>query len=230
MSESACQAIARADCIVGYSTYIKLLGSIISRKEIISSGMTRELERAQKAIEKARSGEAVCVISSGDPGIYGMAGIILELLQGTDASSIDIEIIPGIISATACAALLGAPLMNDFAAISLSDLLTNWSQIRKRLEAAAGSGFVIVLYNPKSKSRTKPLVKAWDIIKKYRAPETPVGIVKNAYRTGEAVRLACLKDASGVKDIDMATTIIIGNSNTYIKNGFMITPRGYTFK
>jgi precorrin-3B C17-methyltransferase len=215
---------------VGYAAYIKLLGKMIAGKEIICSGMTQEIERTREAIEKALEGRAVSIISSGDPGVYGMAGIVLELLESADAKKIVLEIVPGITSATSCAALLGAPLANDFAVISLSDLLTEWKEIENRLEAAARSGFIIVLYNPKSKSRTKPLVRSWNIIKKYRSAKTPVGIVRNAYRSGEDVRIIFLKDASGLKDIDMATTIIVGNSGTYIKNGYMITPRGYNFR
>ncbi|MBI4335609.1 MAG: precorrin-3B C(17)-methyltransferase [Candidatus Omnitrophica bacterium] len=229
MSQGARRAIAGADCLVGYSTYIKLLGGASSGKEILSSGMTHEVERAAEAIEKARRGKAVCVISSGDPGVYGMAGVILELLGSADAGKIDIEIMPGIMSANACAALLGAPLMNDFAVISLSDLLTKWKDIEKRLGAAAKAGFVIVLHNPRSKSRTKPLAMAWDIIKRHRPPLTPVGIVRNAYRSGEVVKITRLKDAPTLRDIDMATTIIVGTSKTYVKNGYMITPRGYRF-
>lgn len=230
MSQNARQAIAGSDCLVGYSAYIRLLGNMASGKEVIFSGMTQEVERARKAIKKALEGKTVCIVSSGDAGVYGMAGIILELLRGSDAKSIDIEIIPGIISATACAALLGAPLMNDFAIISLSDILTEWKEIKGRLDAAGDSDFVIVLYNPKSKNRTKPLARAWDIIKKYRSPKTPVGIVKNAYRCQESVKIIRLKDVSMLRDIDMATTIIVGNSKTYIKHGYMITPRGYNLK
>ena len=135
-----------------------------------------------------------------------------------------------IISAVSCASLLGAPLMNDFAAISLSDLLTSWKAIEKRFHAAARSDFVIVLYNPKSKTRTKPLARAWAILKKYRSGETPVGIVKNAYRGGQVVKIIPLKEAPSFSGIDMATTIIVGNTRTYVKNGFMITPRGYPLK
>jgi len=230
MSRSAQAAIAESDCIVGYATYIKLLGGMTSGKEVIYSGMTQEVERAAAAIEKALEGKTVSIISSGDPGVYGMAGIVLELLGSAESKKIVLEIVPGIISATSCAARLGAPLMNDFAVISLSDLLTEAKEIENRLAAAARSGFVIVLYNPKSKSRTKPLARAWNIIKKYRSPKTPVGIVRNAYRSNEAVRIAFLENASELKDIDMATTIIVGNSSTYIKNGYMITPRGYHFR
>lgn len=227
MSSRAQAAIAESGVLVGYSTYIKLLGDVSRGKEVICSGMTREVERARQAIEKALEGETVSVISSGDPGVYGMAGIVLELLGSFDAKRIVLEIVPGIMSAASCAARLGAPLMNDFSVISLSDLLTEWKDIETRLEAAARSDFVIVLYNPQSKSRQEPLRRAWSIIKKYRSLKTKVGIVKNAYRYGESVRITSLKNAPRLKDIDMATTIIVGNSSTYVKNGYMITPRGY---
>ena len=216
--------------VIGYSTYLKLLKSLLAGKEVVAYGMTQEVERAQQAIRKALEGSSVCVISSGDAGVYGMAGVILEVLGEEDAKKIDVEIVPGIISAVSCASLLGAPLMNDFAAISLSDLLTSWKEIENRLHAAARSNFIIVLYNPKSKTRTKPLAKAWKILKKYRPAETPVGIVKNAYRDGQIVKITPLKDAPSFNGIDMATTIIIGNTKTYVKNGFMITPRGYPLK
>lgn len=230
MSQHALTTITASDCLVGYHTYIKLLGKLTCGKEVISYGMTQEIERARQALKKALEGKAVSVISSGDPGVYGMAGVVLELLKDADMKKINIEIVPGIISATSCAARLGAPLANDFAVISLSDLLTDWKEIRERLDAAARSNFVIVLYNPKSKTRNKPLARAWNIIKKYRSPKTPVGIVRNAYRDSEAIRIISLKETPGIDCIDMATTIIIGNSGTYIKGRYMITPRGYNFR
>ncbi len=227
LSQKAHKAIVESDTIVGYNTYIKLLGDLAAGKEVISSGMTQEKNRAQAAIDKALEGRRVSIISSGDPGIYGMAGIVLEILRSEDKKKIEIEIIPGVMAAAACASLLGAPLAHDFAVISLSDLLTDRREIEDRLGAAGKADFVIVLYNPKSKTRAEPLEKAWEIIAKYRSPSTPVGIVKNAFRDGEVVRIAGLKEASALKDIDMTTTVIVGNSKTYVKNGYMITPRGY---
>lgn len=230
MSRKARSAIAEAGVVIGYSTYLKLLRSLLHGKEVVAYGMTQEVERAQQAVQEALKGNSVCVISSGDAGVYGMAGVILEVLKKEDAKKIDIEMVPGIIAAVSCASLLGAPLMNDFAAISLSDLLTSWKEIEGRIHAAARSNFIIVLYNPKSKTRTKPLAKTWKILKKYRPDETPVGIVKNAYREGQVVKIISLKDAPSFTGIDMATTIIVGNPKTYVKNGFMITPRGYPLK
>lgn len=192
--------------------------------------MTRETERAAYAIKMAGQGNDVCLVSSGDPGIYGMAGLALELLKREEAKKIKLEVIPAITAANACAGLLGAPLSNDFAVISLSDLLTERKEIERRLLAAARGDFVIALYNPKSKKRTALLEKAWQILSRYRKPNTPVGIVKNAYRDGQKIILTTLKEAGSVTDIDMTTTIIVGNSKTRAKNGSMLTPRGYHIK
>lgn len=192
--------------------------------------MTRETERAAYAIKMAGRGNDVCLVSSGDPGIYGMAGLALELLKREDAKKIKLEVIPAITAAGACAALLGAPLSNDFAVISLSDLLTERKEIERRLLAAARGDFVIALYNPKSAKRTALLKKAWRIFSRYRKPNTPVGIVKNAYRDGQKIILTTLKDAGSISDIDMTTTIIVGNSKTRVKNGSMLTLRGYHVK
>lgn len=230
LSQKAREVIAGSQVVVGYATYIKLLGKLIAGKEIISSGMTQEIGRANRAIKKAREGKKVCVISSGDAGIYGMAGVILELLKKNEARKLKIEIIPGVTAASACASLLGAPLAQDFAVISLSDILVERKKIEKKLRAAAEADFVIVLYNPKSKSRIRPLENAWNIIKRYRPPATPVGIVRNAYRAAEDVRATSLKQASLLNDIDMATTIIVGNSQTFVKDGYMVTARGYAIK
>lgn len=231
MSQRASQVIAESQVIIGYKTYIKLLDNLSAGKEVICSGMTKEIDRAIQAIEKASSGKKVCLISSGDPGIYGMAGVILELLKKEDAKKIKLEIIPGITAASSCASLLGAPLAQDFSVISLSDLLVNRKMIEKKIKAALNGGFVIVLYNPKSRSRIQPLDMAWNFITKNRPPATPVGIVKNAYRAQEDIRLMPLKEAVLLKDIDMATTIIVGNSETFIKdNRYMITKRGYKIK
>lgn len=229
MSQKAYKAIVECQVIVGYNTYIRLLGDLVSGKEVIASGMNQEIRRGKQAIEKAFEEKKVCIISSGDPGVYGMAGVVLELLKKNDAKRIKIEIIPGIMAASGCASLLGAPLAHDFAVISLSDLLTNMPEIEERLIAVAKADFVIVLYNPQSKNRIKPLERAWEIILKYRSPQTVVGIVKKAFRLGEKVKITRLMRAPLLKDIDMATTIIVGNSKTYIKNGYMITPRGYNF-
>ncbi|MBI5124330.1 MAG: precorrin-3B C(17)-methyltransferase [Candidatus Omnitrophica bacterium] len=230
MSQRARKAIEQSQVLIGYKTYIGLVGNLVRGKEVISSGMTEEIERAKFAIENARGGKRVCLISSGDPGVYGMAGLVLELLEKNDLDKIEIDIIPGIISANACASLLGAPLMHDFAVISLSDLLTDLGLIKRRIESAAKSDFVIVLYNPKSAGRIIPFNKACDILVRYKSPHTPVGIVRNAYRDNQEVIITTLKELISSKKVNMATTIIIGNSKTYLKGGYMITPRGYDLK
>jgi precorrin-3B C17-methyltransferase len=235
LTPRAYQALKDCRVIVGYKAYLDLLdsdlaGGLLAGKEIISSGMTQELTRAGMAIEKALAGNDVCLISSGDPGIYGMAGVILELLGKKGTAKIPIEIVPGVTAASSCASLLGAPLMNDFAVISLSDLLTDAKVIEKRIRSACQGDFVIVFYNPKSKKRIKPLEKAWQILLKYRSPKTPVGIVRNARRADEEVILIPLKDMLTIEQIDMGATVIVGNSKTFTKGRYMITPRGYEKK
>lgn len=235
LGPKAHEAIRNSQIVVGYKAYIRLVdglleGALGKEKEIISSGMTQERSRAKLALEKALEGHEVCLISSGDPGIYGMAGPVLELLNEEEAKRIDIEIIPGITAASACASLLGAPLMNDFAVISLSDLLTDRQRIEERVESACKGDFVMVFYNPKSKTRIEPLKRAWEILMRHRPPETPVGIVRNAHREAEEVILTSLKELLSIKRMDMGTTIIVGNSSTYFKGNYMITPRGYSHK
>ncbi|MCQ9207500.1 MAG: precorrin-3B C(17)-methyltransferase [Omnitrophica bacterium] len=230
ISPKALEAIKRSEVVVGYKTYIGLLGDLIAGKEVVSSGMTQEAKRAGFAIKAAEEGRQVSLISSGDPGIYGMAGLVLELLGGEEKDKIRIEIIPGIIAATSCASLLGAPLMHDFAVISLSDILTDLKLIKRRIVKAASGDFVIVFYNPQSKSRTRPLKAAWKILMKYKSPNTPVGMVRNAARKNQEVKITTLKDMLTEKKIDMVTTIIVGNSRTFTKRQYMITPRGYNSK
>ncbi len=189
--------------------------------------MTHEVERCRKAISLAKEGKKVAVVSSGDSGIYGMAGLIYELL-GEDAG-VEVEVIPGVPAFVAAASLLGAPLMHDFASVSLSDLLTDWALIETRVEAAAKADFVIALYNPKSSKRVELLGRALEVIGRHRSPTTPVGIVRNASREGEEVMVTTLKEAPSFADkIDMLTVLIIGNSSTYTSLGRVITPRGYS--
>lgn len=216
--------------IVGYRVYIELLGDLVSGKKVVSSGMTQEIKRAKFAIESAKEGKQVALISGGDPGVYGMAGLCLELLSNGEQSRIKIEIIPAITAATSCAGLLGAPLMHDFAVISLSDILTDLELIKQRIALAVQADFVIVFYNPQSKKRIVPLKAAWEILMKHKSPHTPVGIVRNATRKQEEVRITDLKNMLAEKNIDMVTTIIVGNSKTYTKGKFMVTPRGYSFR
>lgn len=226
MTVEAKQAIESANVIVGYKTYVKLVEDLIKPNvEVFSGVMGKEVDRAKAAVAKALEGKSVAVVSSGDPGVYGMAGIILEVADRENAE-IPIEIIPGVTAATAAASRLGAPLVTDFAVISLSDLLTPWKSIEKRLHAASDADFVIVLYNPQSEGRKDPLAKAYEILLKYKKPETPVGIVRQAGRKGEEALIITLKELLNC-EVDMATTIIVGNSTTRVFGKRLITPRGY---
>lgn len=227
MTMRAYRVIRKADIIVGYKTYIELIKELLDDKEVLSSGMMKEIDRSRLAIEKALEGNYVAVVSSGDSGIYGMAGIVLEILEKEGLSDkIDVEIVPGVSSAFAAAASLGAPLMHDTAFISLSDLLTPREQIIKRLESAAQGDFVVALYNPVSKKRTELIKEAQQIFLKYRGPETPVGIVRNAKREGEEINRTTLGNFVNVA-MDMFSMVIIGNSKTYLSGEFILTPRGY---
>ncbi len=226
LTPKARQAIESAEVIIGYKTYVKLIQSLIKRDiEVVSGGMGQEVERARTAVAKALENKSVAVISSGDAGVYGMAGVVLEVAE-REKANIPIEIVPGVTAATAAAATLGAPLVGDFAVLSLSDILTPWSLIERRLSAAAQADFVIVLYNPQSQGRKEPLAKAHQILLKYRSPNTPVGIVKKVGRTGEQTVITTLKEML-TYEVDMVTTIIVGNSTTRIVNKRMVTPRGY---
>lgn len=226
MTPRARQEIERAEVIIGYETYVSLIPSIIKRDaEVISGKMGREIERARIAVKKALENKRVVVISSGDPGVYGMAGLVLEVAE-REKATIPIEIVPGVTAATAAAATLGAPLVGDFAVISLSDILIPWSLIEKRLRVATEADFVIVLYNPQSRGRREPLAKTHEMLLEYRSPNTPVGIVKQVGREGEETIITTLKEMLG-HEVDMVTTIIVGNSTTRIINQKMITPRGY---
>ncbi|MGO9613199.1 MAG: precorrin-3B C(17)-methyltransferase [Dissulfurispiraceae bacterium] len=236
------KAIKVSDVVVGYSTYLDLIPQLIKGKEIISTGMTREIDRCRKAIGLAVKGKTVAVISGGDPGIYAMAGLVFELLRAEEtknndtggkdahtsgsAGALSVEVIPGISALNACAAKLGAPLMHDFASISLSDRLTPWELIEKRLTAAASADFVIVLFNPKSKGRVEQIQRATDILRQYRKRDTPVGIIKGAMREGERIIITDLNHMLQ-HEIDMQTTILIGNSQTFLWHNRMVTPRGY---
>lgn len=225
------RVIKDSDVVVGYGTYIELIKDLLKGKEVFSTGMTQEIDRCRKAVELASGGRTVSVISGGDPGIYAMAGLVFELLrqQGESAPIPSVEIVPGISALNACASRLGAPLMHDFASISLSDRLTSWEVIEKRLEAASMADFVIVLYNPKSKGRTEQIGKARDIVMKHRGPDTPVGIVRGAMRENESIVVTDLRHMLDA-EIDMQSSVVIGNSNTFIWNNLMITPRGYEKK
>jgi len=232
------------EIVAGYSTYIELIRPMIEGKTIISTGMTQEVKRVEAAIEQALNARSCAIVSSGDPGIYAMAGLVFETCKlkciaivppGADLNyleteaTLEVEVVPGIPALSAGAALLGAPLTHDFAAISLSDLLTPWEIIEQRLEAAAGADFVVVLYNPKSKKRTWQLERTQQILLKYRDGQTPVGIVVSAMRDKQQVRIVVLKDLHR-EFVDMQTTVFIGSSASSRYLDFMVTPRGYAGK
>ena len=225
LSLRAIAVLKQCDVVVGYKTYIKLIEDLVEGKELISSGMRKEVERCAMVVELAESGKNVCLISSGDSGVYGMAGIVLEMVDKAQ-NAIEVEIVPGITSALSSASLAGAPLMNDFVVLSLSDLMTPWEVITHRTEKAAEGDFVICVYNPKSMERVEQIEIFTNILLRHRGPETAVAIVKNAMREKSAVTLTTLGEMLQ-HPIDMTTTLIIGNSQTYISNGKMITPRGY---
>ncbi len=229
---AALRAIADAELVVGYSTYIKLVKDLIVGKEVVRTGMTEEIGRARAAVERARDGGKVALISSGDAGVYGMASLVFQVLQEMGwkrDDSPELRIIPGVTAANSCASLVGAPLGHDFCAISLSDLLTPWPVIARRIEAAAAADFVIGLYNPASGRRTRQIVEAQRMIRAHRAGDTPVALVKSAYRK---LQTADLTDVDHFLDfeIGMLTTVLVGSSQTFLFEGYMVTPRGYTNK
>jgi precorrin-3B C17-methyltransferase len=229
---AALKAIAEAQLVVGYTTYIKLVRHLLDGKDIVKTGMTEEIGRARAAIERARAGATVALISSGDAGVYGMAGLVFQVLQEIGwkrGDSPELRLIPGMTALNACASLVGAPLVHDFCSISLSDLLTPWSVIARRIEAAASADFVIGLYNPASGRRTRQIVDAQAIIRRYREASTPVALVKSAYRDMEQVVLTDLENCLDY-EIGMLTTVLVGSSHTFIYEGYMVTPRGYTNK
>lgn len=230
MTPRARQAIEEAEIVAGYHTYIELIETLLSGKEVIGTGMMQEIDRCRMAVERAMEGKNVAVVSSGDSGVYGMAGLVLELaLQQPEETRPQVEVIAGLSAVNAAASVLGAPLMHDFAVISLSDLLTPWELIRKRVEMAAEGDFVLALYNPKSHKRTKNIEEVREIMLRHRAPSTPVGIVTGASREGESKVISTLQDFTK-EEINMFSLVIIGNSHTYVKDGYMITPRGYENK
>jgi len=227
---------------VGYGTYIDLIDGIVAGKKVIRTPMTREVERVEAALASAAAGEACAIVSSGDPGIYAMAGLVLEICQKkgipvrprwaagpAPLGTLVLEVVPGIPALCAGAALLGAPLTHDFAAVSLSDLLTPWAVIEERLEAAARADFVVVLYNPKSRRRSGHLETAQRILLRHRKPETPVGVVMSAMRKEQSVEILPL-DRIHEAAVNMQTVLIVGSSRSSRYLDFMVTPRGYASK
>lgn len=223
MTVRALRVLENCDVIAGYGVYVDLVKPILKDKEYLVTPMKKEAERCRMAIECAMTGKSVAMISSGDAGVYGMAGLIYELAQGKE---LEIEVIPGVTAALSGGAVLGAPLTHDFAVISLSDLLTPWEKIEKRLDHAAQADLSMAIYNPSSVRRADYLQKACRIVMRHQSPETVCGVVKNIGREGEAMQVMSLKELAEYP-ADMFTTVFIGNSQTKVIDGRMITPRGY---
>src|SRR5437867_3114009 len=234
MTFRARQVLEESQVIIGYDTYISLIEDLIGGKEVYRYPMTQEVDRANQAIEFAETGRTVSLVSSGDPGIYGMVGLIYEILadkKWNEQNGIYVECVPGVSSLNSCSALVGLPLMTDFAVVSMSDLLVPWEIIVKRVEAAAAGDYVTVIYNPASKKRVHQLKDTRDIFLRYRKPETPVAIVKGAFRESQAIVMTSLEEMLNHTDmLGMITTVIVGNSSTYGYEGMMINPRGYRSK
>lgn len=228
MTQKAIDVIKTADVVTGYTTYIDILKEYFPEKEFYSTPMKKELDRCRMAVNMANEGKTVAMVSSGDSGIYGMAGILLEI-KNEMQSEVEIEMVPGVTAASAAASVLGAPLMHDFAVISLSDLMTPFTRILKRVDCAGQGDFIVCLYNPKSKKRADYVEKAAEILMIYREQDTPVGVVRNAGRADESSYLTTLGELKDAP-IDMFSVVIVGNSNTYVKDGKLITPRGYEDK
>ncbi len=242
MAREAQDAVRSAEIVLGYKTYLDLIPDLIQGKTVQSSGMRKEMERCQEAIDRAMAGHTVALVSSGDAGIYGMAGLVLDICReknlavlgwgeetGDEAVDFFLQVIPGIPAFNAAASIVGAPLMHDFAAISLSDHLTPWDLIEKRLTAASQADFVLSIYNPRSKSRPHLLEKAREILLRYRTPDTPAAIIRRAMREGQWKCVSTL-GLLPVDEVDMQSIVIVGNSRTYIWKGWMVTPRGYLDK
>ena len=225
MTFKAAEVIQNADVVTGYTTYVNIVKPYFPDKTYKATGMMKEVDRCRMAIEDAMEGKDVAMISSGDSGIYGMAGIIYQLADEMKAD-IEIDTVPGITAASTAASVLGAPLMHDLAIISLSDLMTPIDLIMKRVDCAGIGDMIVCFYNPKSKGRTEYLNQAQQILLKHRSADTPVGIVRNAGRDDEHKEITTLGELHNA-EVDMFCMVIIGNSQTYVSNGRMITPRGY---
>ena len=244
MSRRAIEVLSMVDTVAGYDTYIDLIRPLIAGKRIIRTAMTKEVQRVAAAIDAALQGQTCALVSSGDPGIYAMAGLVFEMCRERgitlvspisepsdrhDPEALTVEVVPGIPALSAGAALLGAPLTHDFAVISLSDLLTPWETIARRIEAAAAADFVVVIYNPRSRRRKDQLTRAQQILLKHRSGRTPVGIVSRANREGQDVRIVALEELDSAP-VDMQTTVFVGSSASFRYLDFMVTPRGYSNK
>ena len=224
MTFEARNVLEKADVIVGYTVYAELVKKLFPEKEYFVSAMKQEVERCRKAVEMAADGRNVAVVCSGDAGVYGMASLVYEIAAGYE--NVEVSVVAGVSAMLSGGALVGAPLGHDFAVISLSDLLTPWEKIEKRLECASAADFAICLYNPSSKKRHDYLQKACDLMMKYKSPDTVCGTVAQIARDGETAQVMTLKELRDT-EVDMFTTVFVGNSQTKNVNGKMVTPRGY---
>ncbi|MCI5511444.1 MAG: precorrin-3B C(17)-methyltransferase [Oliverpabstia sp.] len=224
MTLKAIHALEKSDVIIGYTVYVELVKEHFPGKEFMTTPMKKEVDRCVLAFEEAQKGKTVSMICSGDAGVYGMSGLMYEV--GVNYPEVELEVIPGVTAATGGAAVLGAPLIHDFCLISLSDLLTPWEKIEARLLGASQADFVICLYNPSSKKRHDYLQKACDLMMKYKSEDTVCGIVSQIGREGESYQVMTLKELRDTQ-VDMFTTVWVGNSQTKVVSGKMVTPRGY---
>lgn len=224
MTIQAARVLESCDVIVGYTVYVDLVREHFGEKEFLTTPMRQEVKRCEMAFEEAKKGKTVAMICSGDAGVYGMAGLMLEI--GTAYPDCEVEVVAGVTAALGGAAILGAPLIHDFALISLSDLLTPWEKIETRLRCVAQGDFVVCLYNPSSMKRKDYLMRACDLMLEYKSPDTVCGLVVNIGRQGEAMELTTLAELKN-RQVDMFTTVFVGNSQTMVIDGRMVTPRGY---
>jgi precorrin-3B C17-methyltransferase len=230
MTGQALEAIRRAEVVIGYDGYFAAVADLVTGKECLALPLTREVERARLAVERLRAGRAVCVISSGDPGVYAMASLVLECAAAEDERLLErVAVVPGVSAVNAAAALLGAPLGHDFAVVSLSDLLTPWPVIERRVEAAAGADFVLALLNPGSRRRGWQYARAAEVLARHRSPDTPVGVVRNAFRPGQEVHVTTVGRMAEAA-VDMFTTVIVGSTRTRRFGRVVVTPRGYALE
>jgi len=237
MTARARSALLDAEHIVGYTTYVELLPDEVTEgaEDIYNTPMCGEVSRTEEAIDRALAGPDVAIIGSGDPNVYALAGLALEIVEskGATASMLDFDVVPGVPAAQSCAARVGAPLVNDTVSISLSDHLTDMPTIESRLHAAAKEGFTITIYNPWSRKRRENYAKCCEILLEHRDPETPVGVVHAAGRDDEQVEIVELQELPDLGEtdlVDMTTTLLVGNEDTYVWDDRMVTPRGYETK
>ncbi|MDO5127987.1 MAG: precorrin-3B C(17)-methyltransferase [Eubacteriales bacterium] len=227
MTVEARNALEQCDVIAGYQVYVQFVKAWLPDKEYIVTGMTKEVDRCELALDSAASGKQTAIVCSGDAGVYGMASVVLELAE--KYPSVEVVVVPGVTAALSGGAVLGAPIGHDFAVISLSDLLTSWETIEQRIRCAAMADFAICIYNPSSKNRADYLRRACEIIREYKDKNVVCGYVKQIGRDGQCCRICTLETLAG-EPVDMFTTVFIGNCETKKIGNYMVTPRGYHFE